>query len=116
MNKRFEHRQGRPIVVQLGGVTVTRAGANLGAEISGVDLRKPRGLAPDQKPFGRQVAAKPQSGLQGHLGIPVGELEARFQDQPFSISRDLIRLAPGGLQNVVQNENATLDRPRTVGL
>jgi taurine dioxygenase len=41
MNKRFEHRQGRPIVAQRGGVTVTRAGANLGAEISGVDLRKP---------------------------------------------------------------------------
>jgi taurine dioxygenase len=41
MNKRFEHRRGRPIVVQRAGITVTRVGANLGAEISGVDLRQP---------------------------------------------------------------------------
>ena len=41
MNKRMEARQGRPITAQRAGVTVTRVGANLGAEISGVDLRRP---------------------------------------------------------------------------
>ena len=41
MNKRFESRQSRPIVMQRAGITVTRVGANLGAEISGVDLRQP---------------------------------------------------------------------------
>ena len=41
MNKRMEARQGRPIITQRAGVTVTRVGANLGAEISGVDLRQP---------------------------------------------------------------------------
>jgi taurine dioxygenase len=39
MNKRMEARQGRPITVQRAGVTVTRVGVNLGAEVSGVDLR-----------------------------------------------------------------------------
>ena len=39
MNKRMEARQGRPITAQRAGVTVTRVGVNLGAEISGVDLR-----------------------------------------------------------------------------
>ena len=33
-------RQGRPVAVERSGVTVTRVGANLGAEISGVDLRQ----------------------------------------------------------------------------
>jgi taurine dioxygenase len=33
--------QGRPIVSQHAGLTVTRVGPNLGAEITGVDLRKP---------------------------------------------------------------------------
>ena len=41
MNKRFEGRHARPVVMQRAGVTVTRVGANLGAEISGVDLRQP---------------------------------------------------------------------------
>jgi alpha-ketoglutarate-dependent taurine dioxygenase len=41
MNKPVVARQGRPITVQRAGVTVTRVGANLGAEISGVDLRRP---------------------------------------------------------------------------
>ena len=41
MNKRVGARQGRPITMQCGGVTVTRVGVNLGAEISGVDLRQP---------------------------------------------------------------------------
>ena len=34
-------RQGRPITSVRGGVTVNRVGVNLGAEISGVDLRQP---------------------------------------------------------------------------
>lgn len=41
MNKPIDHVQGRPIVVQRGGLTVTRVGVHLGAEITGVDLRKP---------------------------------------------------------------------------
>jgi taurine dioxygenase len=41
MNKFVDARQRRPITVERGGVTVTRVGVNLGAEISGVDLRQP---------------------------------------------------------------------------
>ena len=41
MNKRVDNRQGRPIIMERAGVTVTRVGANLGAEISGVDLTRP---------------------------------------------------------------------------
>jgi taurine dioxygenase len=41
MNRRMDARQGRPITAQHAGVTVTRVGANLGAEISDVDLRSP---------------------------------------------------------------------------
>jgi taurine dioxygenase len=41
MNKRYDSFQGRPIVSEDAGVTVTRVGAYLGAEITGVDLRKP---------------------------------------------------------------------------
>ena len=41
MNERVEARQGRPVITQRAGVTVTRVGVNLGAEISGVDLRGP---------------------------------------------------------------------------
>jgi taurine dioxygenase len=41
MNKRVEARQSRPLTMQKGGVTVTRVGVNLGAEISGVDLSQP---------------------------------------------------------------------------
>jgi taurine dioxygenase len=40
MNKPIDSFQGRPIVAQHSGVTVTRVGAHLGAEITGVDLRK----------------------------------------------------------------------------
>ena len=40
MNKRVDPRQGRPTILQRDGVTVTRVGSNLGAEISGVDLRQ----------------------------------------------------------------------------
>jgi taurine dioxygenase len=42
MNKPTHAVQGhRPITVERGGVIVTRVGVNLGAEISGVDLRQP---------------------------------------------------------------------------
>ncbi len=41
MNKPVAARQARPLTVECAGVTVTRVGANLGAEISGVDLRAP---------------------------------------------------------------------------
>lgn len=40
MNKPVADRQGRPVVAERAGVTVTRVGANLGAEIAGVDLRR----------------------------------------------------------------------------
>jgi len=40
VNKPAGSFQGRPIVAQHAGVTVTRVGAHLGAEITGVDLRK----------------------------------------------------------------------------
>jgi taurine dioxygenase len=41
MNRPIAGPQGRPIVMERNGVTVTRVGANLGAEITGVDLRRP---------------------------------------------------------------------------
>jgi alpha-ketoglutarate-dependent taurine dioxygenase len=41
MNERMDARQGRPLTVERAGVTVTRVGVNLGAEIGGVDLRRP---------------------------------------------------------------------------
>jgi taurine dioxygenase len=41
MNKHIQARQSRPITTRNNGVTVTRVGVNLGAEISGVDLRQP---------------------------------------------------------------------------
>ena len=41
MNKPIGSFQGRPIVAQRAGLTITRVGAHLGAEITGVDLRKP---------------------------------------------------------------------------
>jgi taurine dioxygenase len=41
MNKRMDARQGRPPTIERAGVTVTRVGVNLGAEIGGVDLRRP---------------------------------------------------------------------------
>jgi len=41
MNKPLNSQRGRPIVTQGAGVTVTRVGVNLGAEITGVDLRRP---------------------------------------------------------------------------
>jgi taurine dioxygenase len=41
MNERPDTLHGKPIVTQSAGVTVTKTGVHLGAEISGVDLRKP---------------------------------------------------------------------------
>lgn len=41
MNKPFNAPQGRPVVSESAGVRVTRVGAYLGAEITGVDLRQP---------------------------------------------------------------------------
>ena len=41
MNKPFGSFQGRPIVAQQAGFTITRVGAHLGAEIAGIDLRQP---------------------------------------------------------------------------
>ena len=41
MNKPIDSFQGRPIVSQRAGRTITRVGAPLGAEITGVDLCKP---------------------------------------------------------------------------
>src|SRR5262249_36167134 len=41
MNKPIDSFQGRPIVSKGAGLTVTRVGAPLSAEITGVDLRKP---------------------------------------------------------------------------
>src|SRR5262249_35785821 len=41
MNKPVRSQPGRPITVERGGITVTRVGVHLGAEICGVDLRKP---------------------------------------------------------------------------
>src|SRR3954465_8428772 len=41
MNKPVSSFQGRPIVSQQAGITITRVGAYLGAEITGIDLRRP---------------------------------------------------------------------------
>ena len=41
MNKPIDPRKGKWIAAERGGVTVNRIGVNLGAEISGVDLRQP---------------------------------------------------------------------------
>jgi taurine dioxygenase len=41
MNKRVDLHRSKPTVVERDGVTVTRVGSHLGAEISGVDLRRP---------------------------------------------------------------------------
>src|SRR5262245_1901799 len=41
MNKLVQPQRGRPIIIERGGITVTRVGVHLGAEIGGVDLRKP---------------------------------------------------------------------------
>ena len=41
MNTPIYNFQSRPIVSQHAGLTVTRVGPNLGAEITGVDLREP---------------------------------------------------------------------------
>ena len=41
MNKPISSFQGRPIVAQQAGITITRVGAYLGAEITGIDLREP---------------------------------------------------------------------------
>ena len=41
MSKQVEPRPSRPLTTQRAGITATRVGVNLGAEISGVDLRQP---------------------------------------------------------------------------
>jgi taurine dioxygenase len=41
MNKPFEFNQGKPICTETAGVTVAKVGVHLGAEIGGVDLRRP---------------------------------------------------------------------------
>jgi taurine dioxygenase len=41
MNKPVEFKQGRPANRECAGLTVTKVGVHLGAEISGVDLRRP---------------------------------------------------------------------------
>lgn len=41
MNKPFEFRGGKPLITEQAGVTAKRVGVHLGAEITGVDLRKP---------------------------------------------------------------------------
>lgn len=41
MNKPFDFKGGKPFVSEQAGVIVKRVGVNLGAEVSGVDLRKP---------------------------------------------------------------------------
>jgi len=40
MNERVNPSVARPVISQSAGVTVRRVGVNLGAEISGVDLRQ----------------------------------------------------------------------------
>ncbi len=41
MNKPISSFQGRPIVSERAGMTITRVGSHIGAEITGIDLRKP---------------------------------------------------------------------------
>ncbi len=41
MNKPFEFNRGKPITTERAGVTVTKIGAHLGADVGGVDLRRP---------------------------------------------------------------------------
>ncbi len=41
MNQPFAFNQGKPLVTKEAGVTVCKVGVHLGAEITGVDLRKP---------------------------------------------------------------------------
>ena len=41
MNQAFAFNQGKPLVTEEAGVTVRKTGVHLGAEIAGVDLRKP---------------------------------------------------------------------------
>ena len=41
MSKQVEPRPSRPLTTQRAGITATRVGVNVGAEISGVDLRQP---------------------------------------------------------------------------
>ena len=41
MNERPDPRHLRPVITELAGVTVTRIGVHLGAEVGGVDLRRP---------------------------------------------------------------------------
>ena len=47
MNKPVGSFQGRPIVAEHGDLTITRVGAHLGAEITGIDLRQ--GVSDEQR-------------------------------------------------------------------
>jgi taurine dioxygenase len=68
MNERVNPSVARPVVTQREGVTVRRVGVNLGAEISGVDLRA--------KPSDAQFAAIEQALVENALVI--------FRDQDIS--------------------------------
>src|SRR5262245_40496251 len=68
MNKRLEPRHLRPIITERAGVTVTRVGVHLGAEIGGVDLRRPLS--------GEQFAAIEDALVENELII--------FRDQEIS--------------------------------
>ena len=52
MNERVNPSVARPVISQRAGVTTRRVGVNLGAEISGVDLRQP--LSEEQSVWSRQ--------------------------------------------------------------
>jgi hypothetical protein len=41
MNQPFAFNQGKPLVTEEAGVTVRKVGAHFGAEITGINLRKP---------------------------------------------------------------------------
>ena len=68
MNKPLNSQRGRPVISQQAGITVTRVGVNLGAEITGADLRRPLSDA--------QFAAIDQALVENELII--------FRDQDIS--------------------------------
>ena len=75
MNEHTDLRHVRPLTTQQAGVTVTRTGVYLGAEVSGIDLRQPLSDA--------QFAAVETALVENELII--------FRDQEIS-SEDLMRL------------------------
>ena len=66
MNERVNPSVARPVISQRAGVTVRRVGVNLGAEITGVDLRANalgRAVSGDRDGAGRERADHlPRSG------------------------------------------------------